>query len=111
MKVTYPVPSRPKAMDLKEDGRIALLRDFDLDLIQPVAKSIRLNGKSTCIRLELAYWRILELLADQEGVPVNRLLSLLDLDVQYQPGVVTNFSALVRVVGVSHVLRERGVVL
>lgn len=92
-------------------GGTHLLDDIDLGLAKPVSRSIRLNGKSTCIRLETAYWQILELAAGRQGVPVNKLLSALDLGVQHTQGTVLNFSALVRVVAVVTVLRDAGVAI
>ena len=88
-----------------------LLKGFDLELTRPVSRSIRLNGKSTCIRLEVAYWRILERTARHQGVPVNKVLSQLDLEVQHAHGTVHNFSALVRVVAVVTLLRAAGLQL
>ena len=40
-------------------------------------RSIRLNGQSTSIRLELAFWEILEDIAAAEGMSVPRFLSTL----------------------------------
>ena len=93
----------------RDPARIHLLEDFDLTLTTPVSRSIRLNGKSTCIRVEDAYWRILELVARRQDVPVTKFLSLLDLEVQYTRGAVPNFSALVRVLAVVTALRQAGV--
>lgn len=92
-------------------GNAHLLKGFDLELTRPVSRSIRLNGKSTCIRLEVAYWRILERTARHQGVPVNKVLSQLDMEVQHAHGTVHNFSALVRVVAVVTLLRAAGMQL
>ena len=37
--------------------------DFDMLQTQPVSRSVRLNGFSTCLRLEAVYWGILERIA------------------------------------------------
>lgn len=109
------ISGRPNAFSRKgskdEMALIDLLSSFDLDLTRPVSKSVRLNGRSTCIRLEVAYWRILQREARRCGIPVNRLLCALDLEVQYTHGTVINFSALVRVYAVAAALREAGVAL
>jgi len=83
----------------------------DLALTLPVSKSVRLNGKSTCIRLELAYWRMLEKIAACQGVTVNAVLAELDLEVQQRGETVKNFSSLVRVTAVVTLLRRSGVTL
>ncbi|MCP6135162.1 ribbon-helix-helix domain-containing protein, partial [Klebsiella pneumoniae] len=38
--------------------------DFDMRQALPVSRSVRLNGFSTCLRLEAVYWRILERIAE-----------------------------------------------
>jgi predicted DNA-binding ribbon-helix-helix protein len=88
------------------DGHaFSALNDFDLGLATPVARSMRLNGKSTCIRLERIYWKILEYCAQCDGVTVNMLLATLDREVQMTFGDVINFSALVRAIAVNSLAR------
>lgn len=112
-------PSAPPERFLDHAGRDGafstrnggLLRVSDLALATPVSKSVRLNGKSTCIRLELAYWRMLEQIARRQGMSVNSVLAQLDLEVQQRGAPVNNFSALVRVTTVVTLLRNAGVTL
>jgi predicted DNA-binding ribbon-helix-helix protein len=80
------------------------LEGFDMRLAKPEARSLRLNGKSTCLRLERVYWDIITQAARLKGVSVSALLSSLDRDVQFRFGEVANFSSLVRVVSVAQVL-------
>lgn len=79
------------------------LENFDMSLAQPEARSLRLNGKSTCLRLERVYWDIIVRAARGEGVSVSCLLSALDREVQFRFGEVANFSSLVRVVSVASI--------
>lgn len=42
---------------------------------EPERRSLRIHGHSTTIRLERAYWTVLEILADDEGVSVAALVT------------------------------------
>ena len=35
---------------------------------EPITRNLRLNGQSTSIRLERSFWKIIDLMADEEGV-------------------------------------------
>ena len=85
--------------------------NFDMTLGQPFSRSVRLNGFATCLRLEHIYWNILEHIAQVNGCRVNNVLSYLDREVHLRHGGVKNFSGLVRVVCVAHLLRHPGVQL
>lgn len=82
-------------------------KDFDMALARPMARSVRLNGFATCLRLERVYWNILQSLAERNGCSVNHLLSYLDREVHLRHGGVKNFSGLVRVVCVAYLLDQR----
>lgn len=86
-------------------SNFALLTDMDMRLAQPRPKSIRLDGLSTCVRLERIYWSVLRCIAQSNGTTVNVLLSSLDRDVQLQLGGVKNFSSLIRVVCTAQLLQ------
>jgi len=81
-------------------------KDFDMTLARPTARSVRLNGFATCLRLERVYWNILEALAERNGCSVSQLLSYLDREVHLRHGGVKNFSGLVRVVCVAYALER-----
>ncbi|WP_438299594.1 ribbon-helix-helix domain-containing protein [Pseudomonas sp. NMS19W] len=85
------------------------LEEFDMGLIQPLARSVRLNGFATCMRLEQVYWNILGRMAESNGCSVGTLLSRVDREVHLRHGGVKNFSGLVRVVCVVHGLRDASV--
>ncbi|MBV4476407.1 ribbon-helix-helix domain-containing protein [Pseudomonas sp. B2M1-30] len=82
------------------------LDEFDMGLIRPLSRSVRLNGFATCMRLEQVYWNILGGMAEDNGCSVGTLLSRVDREVHLRHGGVKNFSGLVRVVCVMHGLRD-----
>ncbi|MFJ4195103.1 ribbon-helix-helix domain-containing protein [Pseudomonas sp. NPDC089534] len=85
-------------VDPFEDG-------LDMALIRPLSRSVRLNGFSTCLRLEQVYWNVLGGMAEDNGCSVSALLSHMDREVLLRHGGVRNFSALVRVVCVMQGLK------
>lgn len=42
---------------------------------QPVRRSLRIHGHSTTIRLERAFWTVLEVLAAEEGISVAAMVT------------------------------------
>ncbi|AKJ98690.1 MULTISPECIES: ribbon-helix-helix domain-containing protein [Pseudomonas] len=84
------------------------VRGFDMQLARPWARSIRLNGFATCLRLEQVYWDILADMARLNRCSISTLLSHVDREVHLRHGGVRNFSGLVRVVCVVHSLKETG---
>lgn len=81
--------------DLKVDPFVS---GFDMALIRPLSRSVRLNGYATCLRLEQVYWNILGSMAADNCCSISSLLSHVDREVHLRHGGVKNFSALVRVV-------------
>lgn len=79
--------------------------EFDMGLAKPLSRSVRLNGFSTCLRLEQVYWENLGEMATLNGCSVSALLSHVDREVHLRHGGVKNFSGLVRVVCVVHSLK------
>lgn len=82
------------------------LGEFDMGLIRPLSRSVRLNGFSTCMRLEQVYWNILTSMAHDHCCSIGTLLSRVDREVHLRHGGVKNFSGLVRVVCVLHGLKD-----
>lgn len=64
---------------------------------EPVTRSIRLAGHSTSIRLENAYWEILDDVAAAQDMTTPRFLGLLYDEVLEIHGEVRNFASLLRV--------------
>ncbi|WP_296180286.1 ribbon-helix-helix domain-containing protein [Pseudomonas sp. UBA1879] len=87
------------------------VEDFNMDLAQPQSRSVRLNGLATCLRLEGVYWNILSEIAHCNSCSINAVLSHVDREVHLRYGGVKNFSGLIRVVCVTHLLKAEGLQL
>lgn len=61
-----------------------------------VTRRLRLNGQSTSIRLERAFWGILDQIAEKEGLSSPAFLSKLHSEVLIQRGEAANFTSLLR---------------
>lgn len=81
---------------------------FNMDLAQPQSRSVRLNGLATCLRLEGVYWNVLSEIASCNSCSINAVLSYVDREVHLRYGGVKNFSGLIRVVCVTHLLKAEG---
>lgn len=79
--------------------------DFGMTLARPLSRSVRLNGFATCLRLEEVYWEVLSDISRINNCSINTLLSYIDLEVHLRHGGVKNFSGLIRVVCVMHLLK------
>ncbi len=62
-----------------------------------VARSLRLAGYATSIRLEAAFWDILDEIAEAEGTTTARYLATLYDRALARDGEIPNFTALLRV--------------
>lgn len=63
---------------------------------QPVTRKLRLNGQSTSIRLEQAFWDIIDEIAAGEGMATPAFLSTLQSEVLQLGGEPVNFTSLLR---------------
>ena len=61
-----------------------------------ITRRLRLNGQSTSIRLESAFWGVIDFMAKQDGLSTPALLSRLHSEVLEQYGEVQNFTSLLR---------------
>ena len=59
-------------------------------------RSLRLNGQSTSIRLEKAFWNALDEIAQAEGLSVPQFISKLHSEVLELHGEARNFTSLLR---------------
>lgn len=84
--------------------------DFNITLVTPRQRSIRINGLATCIRLEEIYWDIIETLARQESISVGKLLSNWAMEIDLKFDEVTNFTGYVRVICVVQLAKRAGAV-
>lgn len=78
-----------------------------LDYFSPVQRSMRINGMSTCLRLEKIYWHILAELGRQRRVPLSAILSEWDTQAAAHYDSIKNFSGFVRVMCVAHVVLDQ----
>ncbi len=62
-----------------------------------IARSLRLAGYATSIRLEAAFWNILDEIAEAEGKTTARYLAALYDEALARDGEIPNFTALLRV--------------
>ncbi|MEE9209542.1 MAG: ribbon-helix-helix domain-containing protein [Kiloniellales bacterium] len=62
-----------------------------------VARSLRLAGYATSIRMEVAFWNILDEIAAAEGTTTARYLAALYETALARDGEIPNFTALLRV--------------
>lgn len=65
---------------------------------EPVARSLRIHGAVTSIRLEARFWAILDELAESEGMSTPRFIATLHDEVLDQHGEVRNLTSMLRVV-------------
>lgn len=61
-----------------------------------VTRRLRLNGQSTSIRLESAFWDILDQIAARDGVTTPTFISTLHSEVLERQGEPSNFTSLLR---------------
>ena len=91
---------------LLQRGRIdPVVLDFGMGSAQPLSKSVRLNGFATCLRLEEIYWDVLSDISQCNACSINALLSYIVREIHLRHGGVKNFSGLIRVVCVMHLMK------
>ncbi|MCB5199456.1 Predicted DNA-binding protein, contains Ribbon-helix-helix (RHH) domain [Loktanella sp. DSM 29012] len=59
-------------------------------------RSLRLNGQSTSIRLENAFWGVIDQIAERDGVTTPMFISKLHAEVLELRGEPENFTSLLR---------------
>lgn len=70
---------------------------------ESVTRRLRLNGQSTSIRLERAFWAILDEIAAAEGSTTPAFVSKLHSEVLEQRGEPENFTSLLRCACLIHI--------
>ena len=71
-------------------------------------RSVRLGGHVTSIRLERAYWDILEDVAESQDMPLGRFLTTLHDEVLELHGAAQNFTSLLRCACLTYIEQVRG---
>ena len=74
----------------------------DPDGFTSVTRSIRLSGHSTSIRLETAFWRILDEIAASQDLSTAKFLSTLHDEVIELRGEAPNFTSMLRTTCLLH---------
>ena len=83
----------------KKIGRKNVCQIFagqDPDTYAYETKSMRLHGYSTSIRLEAAFWAVLDEIAARENMTMPQFVSQLHDEVEALHGEARNFSSLLR---------------
>ena len=70
----------------------------DPSLYESVARSVRIGGVVTSIKVERRFWQILEDIAADGGLSLAQFLTQLHDEVVERRGEVGNFASLLRVV-------------
>jgi predicted DNA-binding ribbon-helix-helix protein len=78
------------------------------ELYESHTRSIRLGGHATSIRLEAAYWSMLEEIAAEQGVSLPRFLTKLHDEVLDFRGEITNFTSLLRCACLTYAAEIKG---
>ncbi|MEL6522890.1 MAG: ribbon-helix-helix domain-containing protein [Pseudomonadota bacterium] len=68
----------------------------DPDRYRCETRRLRLNGQSTSIRLERAFWDILDRIAKRDGLTTPMFISTLHAEVLELRGEPSNFTSLLR---------------
>lgn len=63
-----------------------------------VSRSVRISGHSTSVRLETAFWQVLEGIAKTEGLTTSKLISQLYAEAMELPGGISNLASVLRTV-------------
>lgn len=71
-------------------------------------RSVRLGGHATSLRLERAYWNLLEAIAESQAMTLGRFLTELHDEVLELHGEARNFASLLRCVCLAHLERTLG---
>ncbi len=72
----------------------------------PTTRRLRLNGQSTSLRLEAAFWEILDDIAAEEGLSTPAFISKLHDEMLLLRGEAENFSSLLRCACLVHLSRQ-----
>ncbi|EGA68426.1 hypothetical protein VISI1226_22902 [Vibrio sinaloensis DSM 21326] len=63
---------------------------------QTIARSIRIDGHATSIKLEASFWQILEEIAAKQQMTLPRFISSIHNEALQHNGEISNFTSLLR---------------
>lgn len=78
----------------------------DPSLYQSVARSVRIGGVVTSLRLERRFWQVLDEIAADSALSLAQFLTQLHDEVVERRGEVGNFASLLRVVCATYLDRR-----
>lgn len=81
----------------KGNAMCTIFRRQDAATYTAETRAVRLSGHATSIRLEAAFWDILEEIARHEGMSLGRFVSTLHDEILFDQGKLQNFASLLRV--------------
>ena len=70
----------------------------EFQLFEPVARSLRIEGFSTSVRLERIFWEMLDQMAAERGLTTGALVTEIHREVFISAKPLTNFSSALRVI-------------
>jgi predicted DNA-binding ribbon-helix-helix protein len=70
----------------------------EFELFEPVARSLRIEGFSTSVRLERIFWEMLDQMAAERGLTTCALVAEIHREVSVSAKPLTNFSSALRVI-------------
>jgi predicted DNA-binding ribbon-helix-helix protein len=85
-----------------------IFASLDPSIYESETRSIRLNGQCTSVRLEAAFWDVLDAIAAREGFTTPSFLSKLHSEVLELHGEARNFTSLLRCICLQHLRRQAG---
>jgi len=74
---------------------------------RPVNRSVRIDGHSTSIQLEAAFWALLDDIAQEEGLSTPKFLSTLYDEAIQINGEIQNFASMLRTTCVLYLRGQR----
>ena len=78
------------------------------EIYESETRSLRLSGHATSLRLERAYWSLLEAIAEGQSMTLGRFLTELHDEVLELNGEARNFASHLRCVCLFHLERTLG---
>jgi len=75
------------------------------DSFKSETRSLRLDGYATSVRLERAFWDVIDAIAASEGISTARFVAKLHAEVLVLHGEVRNFASLLRCACLVHLRR------
>ena len=63
---------------------------------EQISRSVRIGGHSTSLRLEAAFWDVLDEIAASQGISTPKFLSLLHDEALEIHGDISNFASMLR---------------